>query len=346
MVPNCGDEPNPNLDMDNNRRGNRRRKVDRTLDPSELLQIPLGKETVQRYIYLKRKKQLESDRNTIYCPRQWCQGPARSTKKKYSYQEYDSDSEENSSKPQVDGNEDPLPPPHERLAICEDCTFAFCIVCKASWHGEFFICTPRSRSELTAEELASQNYMITHTTPCPTCSVRCQKTSGCNHMICAKCNTHFCYLCSFWLRQDNPYEHFNTKESPCYQRLWELELGDGDDVGIGFFGGAGDLMDPDFDDDQPVAPLAPPPPPPLPAARAPPPPPALPRAGRAPLAAAPARAVAAPLHRAERVRVAPVGPARAPVQGLQHFLQMVEDDEEDEWDSDEMGDEEGLDDEW
>lgn len=28
------------------------------------------------------------------------------------------------------------------------------------------------------------------------------------------------------------------------------------------------------------------------------------------------------------------------MQGLEHFLQMVQDDEEDAWDSDEMGDEE------
>lgn len=355
MAPNCGSDPKSAPEMEQTRMGKRRRKVDRTLDPNELLQIPLEQETVQRYIYLKRKKQLESNRNTIYCPRQWCQGPARSTNTKSSYQDPESESEEESSKPPVyslEADEDTLPPPHERLAICEDCTFAFCIVCKASWHGEFFICSQRRNGELTAEELASQDYMQTHTTPCPTCDVRCQKTSGCNHMICAKCNTHFCYLCSSWLNQGNPYGHFNTKESPCYQRLWELELGDGDDVGIGFAGGDPDgdnfpllLFDPDEEDDEPAIPRGrrPRPPPPLPVVRR-----QYPAVAYAPPRAVPAGGVPAPLNRAERIqaglqRIAPVArDARPPVQGLQHFLQMVQDDEEDEWDSDEMGDEEGL----
>jgi E3 ubiquitin-protein ligase RNF14 len=29
---------------------------------------------------------------------------------------------------------------------------------------------------------------------------------------------------------DNPYTHYNNKSSPCYQRLWELEAGDGENV--------------------------------------------------------------------------------------------------------------------
>lgn len=53
------------------------RKEDRTLDPSELLQIPLSQEQVKRYITLKRKKKYDADPTTVYCPRTWCQGPAR-----------------------------------------------------------------------------------------------------------------------------------------------------------------------------------------------------------------------------------------------------------------------------
>jgi E3 ubiquitin-protein ligase RNF14 len=56
-------------------------------------------------------------------------------------------------------------------------------------------------------------------------------------MICFKCNTHFCYLCSAWLEPGNPYKHYNEEKTGCYMRLWELEGGDGDDVGIGYAGG-------------------------------------------------------------------------------------------------------------
>ena len=46
---------------------------DPTLDPSELLEIPMPQNQVQRYIKLKRKQKYESDPTTIYCPRISCQ---------------------------------------------------------------------------------------------------------------------------------------------------------------------------------------------------------------------------------------------------------------------------------
>ena len=222
----------------------KRRHEDRTLDPSELLQIPLNQEQVQRYIMLKRKKKYEADPTTIWCPRKWCQGPARSTAREAtSDDKSNSDSEEDDPDRQSGAGKDHKKPwillPAERLAICEDCNFAFCQVCKASWHGEFLYCTSRNPAELSAEEKASQDYVRLHSTPCPTCTAPCQKSLGCNHMICFKCKSHFCYLCSSWLEQQNPYKHFNDPKNQCYMRLWELEGGDGGDVGIGF-GGEGD----------------------------------------------------------------------------------------------------------
>ena len=233
MAPNCISDPKSSTGEGGGQKRKRRRKQDRTLEPSELLQIPLSQEQVQRYIKLKRKAKLESDRTTIYCPRQWCQGPARA-KRSAGNSDEDSDSESEKKRPPAydpNVNQDLLPPPKERLAICEDCTFAFCKVCKVSWHGEFVSCFPRKQAELTAEERASENYIKQHTSPCPTCDARCQKTMGCNHMICFKCNSHFCYLCSAWLDQDNPYQHFNSRSNQCYMRLWELEEGEGVEVG-------------------------------------------------------------------------------------------------------------------
>ena len=229
-------------------RRKRKKREDRTLSPSELLQIPLEQEIVQRYVTLRRRKKLESDRTTVYCPRQWCQGAARSNKHPKSdgigeEEVIDSGSEGEEELQQYDpnANDETLPPPSERLAVCEDCAFAFCKVCKSGWHGEFARCFPRKKYELTAEEKASEEYMRLHTTSCPTCMAPAQKTMGCNHMICFKCNTHFCYLCSAWLDGDNPYTHYNTAKSPCYMRLWELEGGDGgEDVGLGFGGGPQD----------------------------------------------------------------------------------------------------------
>ncbi|KAK5071616.1 hypothetical protein LTR64_004605 [Lithohypha guttulata] len=240
----------------------KKRKVDRTLNPSELLQIPIDQELVQRYVRLKRKKKLEADKNTIYCPRQWCQGAAKSKRHPKSddplhdgtASDYESEIEEKPTKRKKADPEDI--PMSERLAVCEDCNFAFCSVCKKGWHGELARCNPRRQAELNEEEKASLEYMQRFSTPCPTCNAPAQKTYGCNHMICFKCKTHFCYLCSAYLMPDNPYRHFNELKSTCYMRLWELEGGDGADVGIGFAGGAAapwqaeDLEDDDLDDEE------------------------------------------------------------------------------------------------
>lgn len=247
MDPSCGKEPPQTRD------GAKRTRKPKKLQPSELLQIPISEEQVQRYVKIRRKRKLERNPNTIYCPRKWCQGPARAGNATSSDGESsDSDDEnENPGGPEPehivaaaeepdsveeteDGeDEEPVPQravPGERLAVCTDCGFAFCMVCAKTWHGEFGRCSTRLAEELSKEEKASAEYMRKHSTPCPTCNVRSQKSLGCNHMKCRQCNTHFCYLCASWLNKDNPYEHFNTEGTPCYQLLWELEEGDGEHV--------------------------------------------------------------------------------------------------------------------
>ncbi|KAF8855736.1 RWD-domain-containing protein [Acephala macrosclerotiorum] len=212
------------------------RKNKTLISPSELLQIPLEHEMVARYVKLKHKAELESDKNTIYCPRKWCQGAARSKKhrKPDGFEEAEDEEEDSDNE---DGKPEKFVASRDLLAVCEDCSFAFCSRCYQGWHGEFFSCAPKTNTgELTEEDKASLEYMKLHTTPCPTCAAPAQKTHGCNHMICFKCNSHFCYLCSAWLSPTNPYKHYNEKTS-CYMRLWEHERGDGDDVGLGYAGG-------------------------------------------------------------------------------------------------------------
>ncbi|KAL7931160.1 RWD domain-containing protein [Trichoderma chlorosporum] len=247
LAPNCAKERSAAATA----AGEKGRKPKTFISPSELLQIGLSEETVKRYVDLKYKTELESDKNTIYCPRQWCNGAARSKKHKKpsgldfeetsdaeSDQEEDSEANGKAKKGADKFNRGDL------LSVCEDCGLAFCSRCFQSWHGEFFQCAPRRRDgELTEDDKASLEYLKLHTSPCPTCNAPAQKTHGCNHMICSRCDTHFCYLCSCWLDPGNPYRHYNQQQdgkvTSCYMRLWELEGGDGDDVGIGFAGGRG-----------------------------------------------------------------------------------------------------------
>ncbi|CAK7267095.1 hypothetical protein SEPCBS119000_002364 [Sporothrix epigloea] len=232
-----------------------------SLSPGELLQIPLPEDLVRRYIDLKYKTALESDKNTVYCPRAWCRGAARSKKHRkpvgLALHESDDEAEEI---PEGKGKRRNSVDTDDRLAICEDCCFAFCNRCLLSWHGEFVYCSPpRNVGELAEEDKASLEYLAHHTTPCPTCAAPAQKTMGCNHMICFRCNTHFCYLCSSWLDSNNPYRHFGEgpdgRRTGCFQRLWELEEGDegdGDGHVVAFRGRANGLAAIDSDDSQDV----------------------------------------------------------------------------------------------
>ncbi|PWY80935.1 RING finger protein [Aspergillus sclerotioniger CBS 115572] len=354
LAPDCGKEPNlSSADV----QVKKRKKQDRTLSPSELLQIPLEQDIVQRYVFLKRKKKLEADKSTVYCPRQWCQGAARSKKHPKPADpmadNFDASDDEDEDGPMFDplGDEAQLPPMADRVAICEDCNYAFCCVCKKGWHGELVRCFPRRDAELSAEEKATEDYLRLYTSACPTCNAPCQKQMGCNHMKCFKCDTHFCYLCSSWLCEDNPYRHFNDINSGCFNRLWDLEGGDG----INPDGAAALHQVPDelleFDDGSDDEDLVawelgrrPPPPAPVPprvnnaAAGA-----NRPRGNNANDLDAAGRAAAAE-RQAQARAMAEVRrrPDAEPLQvrrpGLQRFLDLVQNDREDEWDSDELDD--------
>ncbi|KAF2722067.1 RWD-domain-containing protein [Polychaeton citri CBS 116435] len=254
----------PSCEKDQVKNGKKRkREGPRALHPRELLAMGVEETIVRRYVEMKRKKRLEADKNTVYCPRTWCQGPARSSQYPpipKNLAEYPS-SESSSDDSDADGAL-PTPPasprlnavrrettarkaipkpapqpadPNDRLAVCEKCSLAFCRVCYMGWHGPFARCFPRDPTELSVDEKASYDYIRAHTSPCPTCFSPVQKTMGCNHMKCFQCNTHFCYLCGAWLDGQNPYQHFNKPGLGCYQRLWELE--EGEDGGANGDGG-------------------------------------------------------------------------------------------------------------
>ncbi|KAF1844807.1 RING finger protein-like protein [Cucurbitaria berberidis CBS 394.84] len=235
-----------------------RKKKDRLLSPKELLQIPIAREQVDRYATIKRKKKIESDPTIVFCPRTWCQGAMRTDKypKITDVSQMDgSDSEPEEEDPAQHGGTDGPDGPEkraigvrgmERLAVCEDCNLAFCVICLASWHGDFVRCEPRDATQLTEEDQASLNFIQKNTSPCPYCSVPCQKSMGCNHITCTQCETHFCYLCAAWLNPDHPYAHFNDpKNKHCFQRLMDGVEGDlaNDNIQFGGRRGADQVAD-------------------------------------------------------------------------------------------------------
>jgi E3 ubiquitin-protein ligase RNF14 len=214
---------------------NHGQKVTPTLPPAELLEIPLGKDIVQRYAEMQRKKKIDADKSMVYCPRTWCAAPARS--KKYPpLKDISQLKESEDTSPADDKTKEPALE-SSNLCICEKCEYAFCRECKKSWHGELNWCTKGSDKFKSEDDQLTFDYIRKNTTECPSCAAPVQKAMGCNHMTCFGCRTHFCYLCSGWLDPTNPYTHFNTLGTECYHKLWVLEEGD-DGNGNVQFGGA------------------------------------------------------------------------------------------------------------
>jgi E3 ubiquitin-protein ligase RNF14 len=124
----------------------RKRKTERTVHPRELLDMGVDEGVVRRYLEMRRKKKLEADKSTVYCPRTWCQGAAKSSRypvippNLIAYitgmevaLDPDSDAEDfeaSQFEPGPTKNPGNIPPNiADRLAVCAQCTFAFCKVC-------------------------------------------------------------------------------------------------------------------------------------------------------------------------------------------------------------------------
>lgn len=188
-------------------------------------------EEVQRWKWLRQKRQFEKDPSMIHCPMSFCQTPVPRP----------SNIEEDSG--------------WERLRTCSECGYSFCAYCRRTWHGPISECAISSTESFIVEYLAvpegshermlierrygkantrrlvaryeedqaNKKWMDQSTMACPSCRVKVEKSMGCNHMTCAKCGQHFCYRCGDKLHASNPYQHFSTLGIPCFSKLFDNE---------------------------------------------------------------------------------------------------------------------------
>uniref|UniRef100_A0A915ISJ9 RBR-type E3 ubiquitin transferase n=1 Tax=Romanomermis culicivorax TaxID=13658 RepID=A0A915ISJ9_ROMCU len=146
------------------------------------------------------------------------------------------------------------------MALCSECNFAFCTLCRKVYHGlarctftnteiqcilnEYKTGDEKVRTaieekygkvtiERLVEESESSQWVTDNCRPCPICSSPIQKLDGCNKMSCMKCGSYFCWLCMKTLNKDTPYKHFNDPESQCFNLLFRgvrtMDDGDFDD---------------------------------------------------------------------------------------------------------------------
>ncbi len=188
--------------------------------PLTLLAEIVTQEEVSRYTQLKEKQELESNPSSTYCPRPSC-GKVLARD------------------------------PDEKLVICTNCSYAFCGNCRKSWHGpaepckrltlstalsDLYVSSVGQEKSLLERQYGRKNllklvaevegdrlagkWMQDNAQQCPVCQSWVEKSMGCNHITCGVCRNHFCFLCGDALSARNPYVHYNTKGSGCYQKLF------------------------------------------------------------------------------------------------------------------------------
>ncbi|CAH1778616.1 unnamed protein product [Owenia fusiformis] len=174
-------------------------------------------ELFEKYDRLLLQTTLDTMADVVYCPRVHCQSPV-------------------------------VKEPDTTMGRCAACHYVFCTFCKYAYHG-ISACKikPDEIKKLRAEyneandlkkkllekrygktiirhiieESESLDWLDQYSKQCPSCGTNIQKIDGCNKMSCTKCRNYFCWLCMATLNHGNPYSHFNSLGSPCFNQLFQ-----------------------------------------------------------------------------------------------------------------------------
>ncbi|KAG8439211.1 hypothetical protein GDO86_005437 [Hymenochirus boettgeri] len=175
----------------------------------------VGEQLFSRYDRLLLQSSLDLMADVVYCPRPSCQTPV-------------------------------MQEPGGTMGICSSCKYAFCTICKMTYHGvspckvtaeklillhdEYLESDEEGKRFLekrygksviqkAVEEVESKEWLKRYSKSCPRCGTNIQKIDGCNKMICSGCNQYFCWLCMSTLSRTNPYDHFSNPSSECFNKL-------------------------------------------------------------------------------------------------------------------------------
>ena len=191
-------------------------KCESQATPSQVRKLVVD-EDYERYEKFLLQSTLDCMTDIILCPRKMCQSPVLL---------------ENSS----------------NLGMCANCSFAFCTLCRRSYHGVsacpmnqpefvhlrrlYVYAGPEERLGLERrhgkrifrfafQDAKSEKWIKDNSKKCPSCKSDIQKNSGCNKMTCYRCQCSFCWLCLTTLSKSNPYLHFKDVQSRCLYKLFE-----------------------------------------------------------------------------------------------------------------------------
>ncbi|XP_007194210.1 E3 ubiquitin-protein ligase RNF14 isoform X1 [Balaenoptera acutorostrata] len=181
-------------------------------------------ELFARYDRLLLQSTLDLMADVVYCPRPSCQLPV-------------------------------MQEPGCTMGICSSCNFAFCTLCRLTYHGvspckvtaeklmdlrnEYLQADEANKRFLeqrygkrviqkALEEMESKEWLEKNSKSCPCCGTPIEKLDGCNKMTCTGCMQYFCWICMGSLSRANPYKHFTDTASPCFNRLFHAVDVNGD----------------------------------------------------------------------------------------------------------------------
>lgn len=79
---------------------------------------------------------------------------------------------------------------------CKSCDFEWCFRCHSPWHKGLSCRNFRNGDRDFRKWTKGKNKKgVNNCQKCPTCRVWIERSSGCIHMTCGRCHTHFCYYC-------------------------------------------------------------------------------------------------------------------------------------------------------
>ena len=105
-------------------------------------------------------------------------------------------------------------PKHRRLnekqlkIQCSECQFMWCYRCQAPWHDKISCKQFQKGNQQFKEWTRGRRCGTANCQKCPTCRVYIQRSTGCPHMTCSRCDTEFCYDCGGrFLEFDPLFDH-------------------------------------------------------------------------------------------------------------------------------------------
>ncbi|XP_002400198.2 probable E3 ubiquitin-protein ligase RNF217 [Ixodes scapularis] len=85
--------------------------------------------------------------------------------------------------------------------LCASCGLPWCFACHSPWHEGLSCRQFRKGDRLLKAWARTTAHGQVNAQRCPKCKIFIQRTTGCDHMHCARCKTHFCYRCGDRFRQ-------------------------------------------------------------------------------------------------------------------------------------------------